>query len=147
MPTRSRRSRPDGGIPSSSMADIAFLLLVFFLVTTVFPKDQGLAVVLPRADDVVDVSPRNLLQFVIDASGGVEVVRGADARGQRLPVSRVADVWREEVAANPHLIAVVRPHGNARYGAMVAVLDGLKQARAQRISLQMVSEGGPGTTR
>jgi biopolymer transport protein ExbD len=36
-----KRTKISDEIPSSSMADIAFLLLIFFLVTTVFPKDRG----------------------------------------------------------------------------------------------------------
>ena len=44
----SRKSKTSSEVPSSSIADIAFLLLIFFLVTTTFPKDKGLAVVLPE---------------------------------------------------------------------------------------------------
>ena len=43
-----KKSKVSDEIPSSSMADIAFLLLIFFLVTTTFPKDKGLAIVLPE---------------------------------------------------------------------------------------------------
>ncbi len=44
----SRKSEASSKVPDSSMADIAFLLLIFFLVTTTFPKDKGLAIVLPE---------------------------------------------------------------------------------------------------
>lgn len=37
-------------IPTSSMADIAFLLLIFFLATTIFKLEEGLPVTLPRAE-------------------------------------------------------------------------------------------------
>ena len=43
-PARNRASRP------SSMGDIVFLLLIFFMVTTVFRKETGLPVELPRAE-------------------------------------------------------------------------------------------------
>ncbi len=39
-----KKSRVSDEIPTASMADIAFLLLIFFLVTTGFPKDNGLEV-------------------------------------------------------------------------------------------------------
>ncbi len=35
----SRKSQASSDVPDSSMADIAFLLLIFFMVTTVFQKD------------------------------------------------------------------------------------------------------------
>ena len=50
MSVMREKSRPSDSIPTSSMADIAFLLLVFFLVTTVFPKDRGLAIALPQEE-------------------------------------------------------------------------------------------------
>jgi biopolymer transport protein ExbD len=62
--------------PPSSMADIAFLLLIFFLVTTVFPKDKGLAIVLPEEQEVVEVNQKNILHLLIQPNGLVEVKRG-----------------------------------------------------------------------
>ena len=52
-----KKSKVSDEIPTSSMADIAFLLLIFFLVTTTFPKDKGLAVVLPEPGEEAQVSP------------------------------------------------------------------------------------------
>ena len=48
-----KKNRPTGEIPTSSMADIAFLLLVFFLVTTVFDEERGLPIVLPEPQEEV----------------------------------------------------------------------------------------------
>ena len=41
------RSRPSDDIPAASMSDIAFLLLIFFLVTTIFAVEQGIPLILP----------------------------------------------------------------------------------------------------
>ena len=49
-------------IPSGSMADIAFLLLIFFLVTTTIDTDKGLGIVLPPAGDVeIEIRKENIL--------------------------------------------------------------------------------------
>jgi len=42
-----KRRFKGGEIPTSSMADIAFLLLIFFLVTTTIDMDKGLGIILP----------------------------------------------------------------------------------------------------
>ena len=58
---RNRRFK-GGEIPTGSMADIAFLLLVFFLVTTTIDTDKGLGIVLPPAGDVeIEIQKKNIL--------------------------------------------------------------------------------------
>ncbi len=46
-----RVTRPSDEIPTSSMADIAFLLIVYFMVTTTFAATRGLDFALPKDDD------------------------------------------------------------------------------------------------
>lgn len=66
----SKRKSPE--INASSMADIAFLLLVFFLVTTTIASDKGLPIVLPpeRPPDQkeVEVHDHNVLKVLINSS-------------------------------------------------------------------------------
>lgn len=123
-------------VPTSSMADIAFLLLVFFLVTTVFPKDKGLALVLPA--DSGDVSARNLLFLFVHPDGSVELRQGESVQSRLIRTDEVSGVWRDAVARNPDLIAAVKTSPSAPYGLMVDVLDELQEAGAQRISLQIL---------
>ncbi len=130
------KHRPADGIPTSSMADIAFLLLVFFLVTTVFDEEKGLPIVLPQ--ETVDVAPGNVLYLVVLPDGRVEVRRGESSGTQLVRAADVAAIWRREVAGNPLLIAAVKTDPAAEYRRMVAVLDGLQSAGAERISLQVL---------
>jgi biopolymer transport protein ExbD len=126
----------DDKIPTSSMADIAFLLLVFFLVTTVFPKDKGLAVVLPEIDRETPVPAKNVLHLLVSTSGTVEVRRGESQHVQTVRAEDVADTWRVAVAENPLLIAAVKTHPDAEYRHMIGVLDALHLAGARRVSIQ-----------
>ncbi|NIP78095.1 MAG: biopolymer transporter ExbD, partial [Gemmatimonadetes bacterium] len=52
-------------MPTSSMADIAFLLLIFFLVTTIFDEEKGLSIVLPEQGEEAEVSQKNVLHLTI----------------------------------------------------------------------------------
>lgn len=130
------RMRISDSIPTSSMADIAFLLLIFFLVTTVFDEERGLSVVLPEHDLTVEVPPSNVLHLLVQPDGRVEVRRGESVNGQIVAAGEVAALWRTEVARNENLIAGVKTDPEASYRRMIAVLDALQQAGAERISLQ-----------
>ena len=132
-----KKSKVSDKVPSSSMADIAFLLLSFFLVTTTFPKNKGLAIVLPEEGGEVEVSPRNILHIIIQPNGLVDVKRGESQAVQTVAPNAIEGIWRQDVAENPQLIAAVKTDPQAAYRFMVAVLDALHSAGAERISLQV----------
>ena len=132
-----KKSKVSDKVPSSSMADIAFLLLIFFLVTTTFPKDKGLAIVLPEEGGEVQVSQRNILHIIVQSNGLVEIKRGESPQVQTMPANGVEAIWRQEVSQNPNIIAAVKTHPQAPYKFMVDVLDALHTAGAERISLQL----------
>ena len=133
-----RKSKISDEIPSSSMADIAFLLLIFFLVTTTFPKDKGLAIVLPESGETQEVSQKNILHIIVSETGTVTIRRGESQQEQNVRPEDVEAIWRQDVAQNENLIAAVKTDPNAPYRFMVDVLDALQSAGAERISLQIL---------
>ena len=74
-----RAKKKAGDINSSSMADIAFLLLIFFLVTTTMDVDTGMKRTLPpwidptEQQNDVDVNERNVLKVNVSRSGAIMV--------------------------------------------------------------------------
>ena len=135
-----KKSKVSDEVPTSSMADIAFLLLIFFLVTTTFPKDKGLSIVLPEPGVEAEVSQRNILHIIVQVSGVVTVKRGERQQEQQYRPSEIEGLWRQEVTANPNMIAAVKTHPDAPYKYMMDVLDALHAANAERISLQVLEE-------
>jgi biopolymer transport protein ExbD len=138
MAMMKKKQRVSGEIPTSSMADIAFLLLVFFLVTTVFDEERGLSIILPAQQEEQEVSQKNVLHIVVQADGLVRVKRGESTNEQVVSASEIGSIWRLEYSQNENLIAAVKTDPAAPYKNMVAVLDQLQQANAQRISLQVL---------
>ncbi|MEX0912286.1 MAG: biopolymer transporter ExbD [Gemmatimonadota bacterium] len=135
-----KKTKVSDKIPTSSMADIAFLLLIFFLVTTVFDEEIGLQVVLPERGPEAEqeVSPKNLLFYLVQPDGSVIVRRGESPGEQRITGRQVEGVMRQALADNPNVIGVVQTHPQARYEHMIAVLDGIQSAGATRFSLQLL---------
>jgi len=139
MPILERKERVSDEIPTASMADIAFLLLVFFLTTTVFNEEKGLPIVLPEAEqEEIDVSPKNLIFFLVQPDGSVVVRRGESEQEQVVSSGQIEDLLRAELAANENLIAAIKTAPTAAYRHMVDVLDEVKLAGAERISLQIL---------
>jgi len=69
----SRKSQASSDVPNSSMADIAFLLLIFFMVTTVFQKDRNQPIVWPEAEATqkIDEKLKNILNIWVVQDGNV----------------------------------------------------------------------------
>jgi len=135
-----RKSKVEDKIPTSSMADIAFLLLVFFLTTTVFDEEIGLQVVLPEQgpESEQEVSAKNLLFFLVQPDGSVIVRRGESQQEQRVTARQVEGIMRQALTSNPNIIGVVQTSPQARYEDMINVLDAIQTAGATRFSLQLL---------
>ncbi|MGW8282187.1 MAG: ExbD/TolR family protein [Gemmatimonadota bacterium] len=140
MAILNRKERVSDEIPTASMADIAFLLLVFFLTTTVFNEEKGLPIVLPEESEEQDVSAKNIIFFIVRPDGSVTVKRGESQEEQVIPYDQVEVLLRQEIAQNPNLIAAIKTDAGAPYRHMINVLDEVKLAGAERISLQMLEE-------
>jgi len=123
-----RRIRP-GDIPTASMADIAFLLLIFFLVTTTIDMDKGLALVLPPMGEQKEVPKKNLSTILISDRGKILLDK------EPVEIKDIKRIVKEKIANNDKLIISVKTHKRAKYQIYVDVLDQLKQANATRISI------------
>ncbi|MCH2449710.1 MAG: biopolymer transporter ExbD [Gracilimonas sp.] len=69
-----KRKREEAEINGSSMADIAFLLLIFFLVTTTINVDTGIGLVLPpplEDEEPPPIRQRNLMNILVNAEGRI----------------------------------------------------------------------------
>jgi biopolymer transport protein ExbD len=124
-----RRVRASEEIPTCSMADIAFLLIIFFLVTTTMSMERGLGLQLPALGQGKEVPKKNLLHIWINASNEVAI------EGEITAVGEIESMVRQRLADNPNLIVSVKTDPGARYETMIDVLDELKLAEAPRISL------------
>lgn len=67
--------RTDGEIDTAGMADISFLLLIFFLITTTFDTDTGIGMTLPPKlkdnQEPPPVKDRNMLKVLVNSKGDV----------------------------------------------------------------------------
>jgi len=116
-------------INSSSMADIAFLLLVFFLVTTTISMDKGISLVLPSEGNEIEVNKINIVNILVNETGKVLL----DDKPTRL--KDIKGIAERRITQNSKVIFSVQTHPRTKYQVYIQVLDQLKSAKAQKISI------------
>jgi biopolymer transport protein ExbD len=139
--TRFERFRRAGSreafVPTASMADIAFLLMIFFITTTVLRIDLGLPVDLPRASTVMR-QPRELIAHVwIDAEGRPMI------DDLYVGYAEVAPILADKLRRNPDLVVAVNSDQRTPYRFVHRLLSELKKAEAVRVSF--TAERRPGS--
>ncbi|TET22776.1 MAG: biopolymer transporter ExbD [Candidatus Cloacimonadota bacterium] len=123
-----KKRQSQAEIPTSSMADIAFLLIVFFLVSTIFSNEMGLQILLPERGEEIKVRKSNLARVYINETGDVKI------DGEPVQLANIADRAKAMLAANDSLIFSIKTNPAAKYDYMVRVFDKLKHGGAERIS-------------
>ena len=123
-----KRKERTVAIPTASMADIAFLLIVFFLVSTIFSNEMGLQIILPERGEEVIVPKKNLARVYINKMGGVKI------DGEPTEMDVITEKAKNMLAENDTLIFSIKTHPDSKYDNMVQVFDRLKKGGAERIS-------------
>ena len=116
-------------INSSSMSDIAFLLLVFFLVTTTISLDKGISLILPAEGNELEVNKKNIVNILINDRGKVLM------DDEPTKIDKIKTVAQRKIASNSKIIFSVLTNKNTKYSDYILVLDQLKQANATKISI------------
>ena len=116
-------------INSSSMSDIAFLLLVFFLVTTTISLDKGISLILPAEGNELEVNKKNIVNILINDKGKVLLDE------EPTKIEKIKSIALKKIAANPKIIFSLLTNKNTKYSDYILVLDQLKQAKASKISI------------
>ena len=126
-----KKHRSEPSIPTASMADIAFLLIIFFLVTTSFNQDMGISLTLPPVTEgqELQVRKKNILNIWVNANQ--EILLGEEI----VSLQQVEPEVRRRIAENPNLIVSLKADRGTDYDTFVQVLDRLKKAEARKISL------------
>lgn len=116
-------------IPTASTADIAFLLIIFFMLTTVFRTEQGLKITLPGAESTERILKRRNVAFVWLDKGGRTTIND-----NLLELKGVTSVMAGKFAENPDLIAVIRADREIEYGRVNDILEALKDAGVLKVT-------------
>ncbi len=117
MKIKSQKSEEEFVIPLTSMTDIIFLLLLFYMVcTTSFDVERALDIELPSAVSPVEPPPRELVIHVLE--DGRTFLSGGEVDHEELLLA-----LRTAAASDPETPVTIRGARSARHEAIVGVLD------------------------
>lgn len=109
-------------IDMTPMVDIAFLLLIFYMVTTIFSMPQAMEVNLPPSSNPVPVAESRLLTLRIDGEGNL-YWNMARETPQPIPFDSLRNLLLRKNKEQPKLVTLVKIQKEAKYFRMVDVID------------------------
>ena len=133
-----KRRHPHPEIPLVSTADVSFLLLIFFLSTTIFATQRGISLELPRPGEApVQLPMGKTSRAVVAADESVTL------DGVAVPMQSLGGAVRMKLRERPDLLLVLTVDPRAPYASLVAALDQVKLAGARQVSIQTGSAEAP----
>jgi biopolymer transport protein ExbD len=130
-----KRREVPAEIPTASMADVAFLLIIFFLVASFYSVTRGIQFSLPKHDEAaLTAEPEAAVLIEIAADGGLTV----DSQGMQL--DQIRDYVGSKIARNPTKSVILQTAMEAPYQAMTDVFDELRQIGVQNLVIPTSTE-------
>jgi biopolymer transport protein ExbD len=125
----SRKTQISSEIPTASMPDIIFMLLIFFMVTTVLKEHSGLPVNLPKAKRIEKLkSKRHTVQLWVSKEGLISI----DDR--LLSVDDVSLVMYDKRVADPQIVVSLKGDEEAEMGLISHIHDNLRKVEALKLN-------------
>ena len=123
------KAKASNQIPTASMPDIIFMLLIFFMVTTVLREYEGLNVLLPQARKIEKLETKRHVAYVFVSKDGLISIDD-----KIIPVNNVRHIMYKKRVADPQLIVSLKADKNAPMGLISDIHLELREADALRVN-------------
>ena len=134
MARKQKREEEEATIDMTPMLDIVFIMLIFFIVTTSFVKEAGIQVNKPKASNTKSEASANIF-IAIKENGEVHMDR------RMVDIERVTANIERLLAEQPTDTVVVQADKEAKHGVVVKVMDQIKEAGIEKISIAAATGG------
>ena len=136
-----KKARVGVRIDMTPLVDVAFLLLIFFMVTTVFRTPQALEINLPPKDNPpVPIAKTNILT-VFALPGDRYKWHMADLPLEEVSWEQLPPIFKQEQAKNPKkIVVVIKVHPEAKFHSMVDIIDELDALKLNRFALAPLTD-------
>ena len=124
-----KKSKPTAGIPTASLPDIIFMLLIFFMVVTVFKEFRGLPVLTPAARTTEKLeTKRNVAYLWVDKHAQISI------DDKIVTLEDVEPIMAEKFAANRRIVISMKIDKDVEMGRVTDIQEKLRDAYTLRVS-------------
>lgn len=117
-------------VPSlTPLIDIVFLLLVFFMLTAHFVKDEVLDISLPDAESALQLKDEKLLEVLIKKGGVISINKEIIAK------EKIYDYFQEKLPAMDNKQVILRGDTKTELGLVVSIMDAARKAGAKSLDI------------
>lgn len=136
---RKPKKRVSINLDMTPLVDIAFLLLTFFMLTTVFRLPQTLEINLPPKDVDIKVGESNLLTLRVDENMQMYWNVGFEVP-QKIKWEEMNKFLKNKKAENPRFNVLIKIDKKAKYHMMIDIIDELRITGLDRYALTPITD-------
>jgi len=119
----------------SPLIDVVFLLLIFFMVTTVFPEKDGIIIEKPESEHAVSLTDKNII-VKIDASGK------AYYQDKAVNLKDLTRLLKAQLQIDGNLPVIIHADKKTQTEALLKVIDAVKSSGAKQLGLAADEKAG-----
>jgi biopolymer transport protein ExbD len=124
-------------IPTASMADIIFNLLLFFMVTSIFKMEEGLPIQLPKAKSGTDTQRQQIMHIWADRFNRISI------NDKLVRVEHIQGIVASMLEENRAIIVAFNIDTRTKYKLVSDIMEQLKEANAINVTFTSVYESSP----
>jgi len=130
-----RKSKESSEISTSSMPDIIFMLLIFFMVTTVMREFEGLDVIMPRAKTIEKLESKRHTSYIWATKDGLISVDD-----KIVNIAGLAELMYQKISNDPKLTVSLKSDENSLMKTISDIHTELRKAQALKLNYSALTE-------
>jgi len=130
-----RKNKTSNEISTSSLPDIIFMLLIFFMVTTVMREFEGLDIVLPRAETIEKLESKRHTVYIWATKEGLISVND-----KIINIKDLSSVMFLKLSRDPKLTVSLRSDEDSRMELISEIHSQLRKAQALKLSYSSLTK-------
>ncbi|MBI44915.1 MAG: biopolymer transporter ExbD [Candidatus Marinimicrobia bacterium] len=130
-----RKNKNKSEISTSSLPDIIFMLLIFFMVTTVMREFEGLDVVLPRAKTIEKLESKRHTSYIWSTKDGLVSVDD-----KLVNINDLGEAMYIKITKDPKLTVSLKADENSVMETLTDIHTQLKKAQALKLNYSAMSQ-------